>query len=539
MSQQQIPQPDVGSPALDVRGTDNQPSNVSVSGVGNSGPPSGEAVAHVGASNNYDPVLHQNWVATDTFTWTRGQIAGHMLWYCPIHPRYSNRYIKWISQIYNAWAGGLDYRFKIAGTGFHAGALMAVRLPPNIKPWTLKTLQDLTPFEYVVYDPKMLEMACEHIIDQRIQNFHWMDYDENNPSTFGGWIAVYVMIPLNTSSSGSPEISIQVYCKASPELRLLQMRPNPETDTTPKQHELDVLFSDMSYQANIWQPSQFNPSMVVLNNKIKSINDHTEVRKLDGTGLYNDSQLRGAGFNNELSFSISDSSLVTSKNLFHCQVDDENKLKNFKYQAQKADDPFMYFYVRDKSKKYFGHGTVKELVMPGNKLLEVHYVDGTFSETYPSHGELIVGFVKGYDKHLEGSDNPSPPLPVEESLVVFRDLHGTNQATQSHTMWNYLQQHPIILPEVETLVFTLFDEEAHLPVRFIRLWPNGLMSTNASKDDIIFRLDQRKFSMSYTYRLPATDPLPLNASHSQNALLLAASGAVQFGRTKNSKFNRK
>jgi hypothetical protein len=75
----------------------------------------------------------------------------------PITPLRANNIISYLAGIFNAWNGGLEYQAKVAGTGFHAGALGIARIPPNIDPTTLKTVSQFTAFEYSVIDPKTLE----------------------------------------------------------------------------------------------------------------------------------------------------------------------------------------------------------------------------------------------------------------------------------------------------------------------------------------------------------------------------------------------
>lgn len=130
-----------------------------------------------------------------------------------MHPSRVNPLVAYISEIYNTWGGGIEFNFKVAGTGFHAGALAFVRIPPNVSPQQFSSPTEWGAFEYVVMDPKTLEVLSIDVMDQRQLNFHFMKMDEKDPTSFGGYIACYVLIPLNTSSTGTQQIAIQAFAR--------------------------------------------------------------------------------------------------------------------------------------------------------------------------------------------------------------------------------------------------------------------------------------------------------------------------------------
>ena len=76
--------------------------------------------------------------------------------------------------MYNAFAGGFQFSLTIAGTGFHAGKLMVVRLPPNIHPTSLRRIQDVGAFPYYIIDPKTLETIVKSAMDQRDVMYHYL-----------------------------------------------------------------------------------------------------------------------------------------------------------------------------------------------------------------------------------------------------------------------------------------------------------------------------------------------------------------------------
>lgn len=183
-----------------------------------------EAEAHVGNTGMLDPIFYQQFVSLTQFVWSTTQPPGTLLWSTSISPKTSTRNLKHISQMYNLWVGGFDYQLKVGGTGFHAGALAIVRLPPNISPETLTTPADFSVFEYTIMDPKTLEAMAKNVCDQRRNFYHNMNEPLNSQDAIGGYIGVYVWLQLNTSSTGTSQIDVSVATRCAPDFAFLQMR---------------------------------------------------------------------------------------------------------------------------------------------------------------------------------------------------------------------------------------------------------------------------------------------------------------------------
>lgn len=191
------------------------------------------------AVHSDDPLYYiknQN-IPLERFTWSTSQLPGTILYTSPITPLRANHIISYLSGIFNCWAGGLDYQMKIAGTGFHAGDLGIARLPPNKDPSQYKTTRELGTFEYTSLDPKTLEAVAKEIADQRPIAYHYMSDDFSNPDNIGGYIVVFVILQLNTSSTGTNQVDVQIFNKAQPDFRMFQIVPpnvgnSPITDVT-------------------------------------------------------------------------------------------------------------------------------------------------------------------------------------------------------------------------------------------------------------------------------------------------------------------
>jgi len=206
--------------------------------------PASEIIPAVGAIDTIDRTVYSHWVQTSNLVWTTANAPSHLLWYTPISPLKSNAFIKHLSLMYNTWRGGFDYKFKIAGTGFHAGSLMVVRLPPNIKPLTLSTSASITAFPYMVVDPKLVECVSVSIMDQTSLMYHFTHLDENDPATFGGYIAVYVLQQLSTSSTGADRVTVEVFTKPAADFRFAQLIP-PNLGPDPSIKDLGELYLHM------------------------------------------------------------------------------------------------------------------------------------------------------------------------------------------------------------------------------------------------------------------------------------------------------
>jgi hypothetical protein len=215
-------------------------------------PTTQEAAPHAAAINNIDLYFYQQYVALANFTWSTTQIPGTLLWSSPITPRRAHANLAYLSQIYNIWVGSLEYQVKVAGTGFHAGALAVVRLPPNVDPSSLTGSSDFTVFEYTIIDPKTLECFAKNVCDQRNIMYHYMNREAGEEDfsrqSIGGYIAIYVLLQLNTSSTGASQIDVQVFNKAGMDFNLLQIRPLTVAGPLPDGLKFSLLWNDIATQ---------------------------------------------------------------------------------------------------------------------------------------------------------------------------------------------------------------------------------------------------------------------------------------------------
>lgn len=205
---------------------------------------SSEAVSHVGQDNPIDPFFFTQFVSLITFPWATTDAPGTLLWSAPIHPDHGNTFVAYLSKLYNAWAGSMDYRFKIAGTGFHGGALAIVRIPPNILPSSINDPTKFNAFEWQLFEVKELGSITKRVMDQRQVMFHYKPYLSTNINSFGGYIAVYVSQQLIASATGTNSVNVEVWHKLSEEFRFAQVKPTTVALNNQKFHDLADSFNN-------------------------------------------------------------------------------------------------------------------------------------------------------------------------------------------------------------------------------------------------------------------------------------------------------
>jgi len=114
---------------------------------------------------------------------------------------------------------------KVAGTGFHAGSIVFCRIPPNLDPTTITNPQDFTVFEWSFMDPKELDLKGFQVMDQKPFEYHYNPLNLDNPNSFGGHFAVFVQMPLATSSTGNQQVSVMVLNKCDENFNVAQVVP--------------------------------------------------------------------------------------------------------------------------------------------------------------------------------------------------------------------------------------------------------------------------------------------------------------------------
>lgn len=519
MSSVNAPQPEGVGPAEVFDSTAAAPHGPTISAVGNPAGPPQETPAHTGMMNTFDMKLHQQFVPIDTVTWSVTMTSGTLMWKKPIHPQFAHNGISYLAGLYNAWSGSMDYNFKVAGTGFHAGAIAIVRIPPNRKPEDFNTSSAWGLFEYVVIDPKTLEVESLGVSDQRPIAYHYMKYDEDTPNTFGGWIAMYCLLPLNTSATGSQQISIQVFNRPGMTFQFSQLiMPTSTVTSLPfpvcYQDKFDFshtnLLSTYPINANalILEPDKITTTMAVLN-----------CYTLDGKLLskYNkdDDWISGDPRSVLACNGISVSEGVTSvmfldvrkplgvpvlksaMTIIQTEGDEiyqwkKDELTECEYgQFEKSFEITWNCKVfKGASNNVFANVLVQEPVMPAK------WSDNTYAAV--AKGESIVHF--GY----RATD-------VTKGNVWGVQVSGLTDLFRTGVLADYL-------PSGQCFLFLLVDKSEGLPVAYMKLYKEGFFTTRAPSAQTIFSLANMKLVFdSYVMR---AEPIPVNNAYNVNRLLL-------------------
>jgi hypothetical protein len=490
---------------------------------------SADVVPHTGQANGYDPILNEQYICVSNLTWSTSQLPGTLLWSTRIHPDECNAFVGHISKMYNAWAGSLDFRVKVAGTGFHAGALYLVRLPPNIDPASLLTLQDITPFEYAMVDPKILDPVDRLVMDQRPILYHYRNpVDPADPNSFGGYFCIYVGIQLNTSSSGATNISLQVFSRAGPDLVFSQLRPLQQTGVTTF-GKVSTLFPSVANHPLATAPVflAVNPVSVVSPQwYYKSVNLNGEPN-CDGQTVKN------------MKVTLNDLGLVTQNDGYIAWAGGILTPGTAAATYPQADVGWMFDTLDWKSDTETHHemcynlgsyetvvvnspvagtGYIKFRVVPeaGSTQLRTSKSGSMVQVTSLFTGKHVDDTVALRWKHDDATGQQQWAPPLTESIITFdAHLHGGGYAepvVQSREMIDLLltgHYSGVIDPSTAILV-SVVDKETSLQVGYIKLYSNGIMTTRYSTTRVLFSWDKYQFIPIQT--MGANVPIPVNAS---------------------------
>nr|WPV63518.1 MAG: capsid protein [Wufeng shrew picorna-like virus 8] len=496
-----------------------------------------DVVPHTGQFNNYDPILNEQFIATANITWSTSQLPGTLLWSTRIHPDNCNQFIKHISQMYNAWAGSLDFRLKIAGTGFHAGALMVVRLPPNIDPTTLSTLSDVTAFEYALIDPKQLSVVDRSIMDQRNILYHYRNnLDPDDPNSFGGYFAVYVAMQLNTSSTGLNQINVQLWTRAGPDLIFSQLRP---ISVNPSAVGIDLFKLFFGDQATCALTGTRCLMKVQPSTQITTTIDQSAYRfKMDG--------LEASGLDpNRFK--------IFSKFRWNVSIDAPLKTFVIKTLPELYDDNSAYpawpYVATLGNSANFVTATIFGPV-GGQEITGFKNNSGTVPTQYLSFSNPYNGGVNNWTGDV-GSYNyatflGSLPLdfftqevqpmgeqyypytvskfapPISESIVLFAsEFSYMNSVKRQQTLEMIAAARKgtfkgILNPD-QAVLFEMKDRLTDLPVAYVKLYNDGSLTMKASSTEILYSYENYYFVPVFITQ--ATQPIPMSVEHARNYYL--------------------
>lgn len=510
MSQSHIPQPTaVGAPSEEVRSTDSAAPSPTISAIGVPGPDPAEAPTHAGASNSIDPVLYTQQIFCTTFPWTTKDQPGKLLFKMPVTPSKLNKILSTLSGIYNIWSGGIEFMCKIAGTGFHAGACTMVRFPPNIDPESYSGTKDWSAFEWVLFDPKMLEVASITIRDQRPTNYHYTVPEAETPASWdiAGYLAVFVDMSLNTSSSGSQSIQVQLWARPARDFQFVQLKmpqdiPSQDTFIVPREIARALDFSGHIADVETCAPFPYTPDKIIV--QPSSI-------KLLQKGLFNTFGLDG-----------------TPNTKY--QVVNEFRPPGFLFTSTITDNGMSFpdgYWDTAPAKgsqflMYNAAGVTGSATFngAGNNTWSIT-IDSYHEDGFPTGAKVEVFVRESTATSFYSDETALVAKTATESFILFQCVfNGALVTPQTSDMSRIFKSanYDNWIPNGSCALFTMIDTSENLPLGFAKLYKEGFMTTSASIDKIEYPIGNIKFTFSNF--IQRTDPLPVLPAYSQNRLLL-------------------
>lgn len=521
MSQSHIPQPNTtpAAPAETYSSTDEAPHGQTISKIQTPGPPPQEIPAHTTAFNGLDPMLYQQYMYCDSFTWSTSDTRGKLLWYKPVHPRSIHKVMDRLCTIYNAWGGSMNIQFKVAGTGFHAGALAFVKIPPNFDPKSLAAGFDWTVFPYEVIDVKALECDALQCGDQRQVAYHYTIGDPNDPKSWdhGGWIACFVYLGLNTAPSGTQQVQIMITAKPGNDFQFSQMKmPSIEDDIKldslpPGFEELcELKFKTLSFFGGTLG------RMHVLPSSITDSKRHSQTVVRFDTGEFFDEKavscFRAQRFWSVTSrvYMLIETPLAVTSNTTDQVTTHLTNKSDGGWDSLYSVAAFHHVIAPSGGKKAwdFNINSVKYNVDGDSSTVQIA-TSTKPPDDMPASRQYMLTAEGSLISTADGVLSFSPPL--SESIIAFSFSPISNSSGYIHQPLNFALQAlatPFLKPDMCCL-FALVDDE-ELPIMYVKMYPEGFFTTKARKDQytLVINTSKLKFQnfISRTTQIPENSP---------------------------------
>lgn len=519
-----IPQPESVAPTQQFTSVETAPHGPSVS-LEVPGIPPTEAVTHLGELNNIDNFFYEQDIHAATFNWTTRDEPGKLLWYIPISPQAMNKALSYISKLYIGWAGDFLITFKIAGTAFHAGNMVVVAFPPSEHPTKYAGSKNYTMFPWCAADPKTLEIMTITARDKRPMAYHYTDgFDfaggESNLN-IGGYIAAFVDLQLNTSSSGSQAIQVQVWSKCAPNFKFVFFRP-PTIEILPGQVEVPPM---LEYYLNFSLQST-NQNFIMSSNAIVA-------RKL--VAFSSDTKELTSGFYNTYNVEGEYTKEVVFKTDFY--LPDEPNIYTVKSNSTSAGvktirtAPFWEYHPNKETSWALAPTDTyvalclqfkEESDIQNNEYLWDHHGEiGNFPLDKPAIMPHPTDYKRARLQQTQFKHLPITASTPNESFLLFMDEFNDIWSIQHFGMTRYFKTGALKnwIPPGQCALFLLNDAEENLPIAYVKLYQKGFMTIDGTKDQIIY--DLFRMSLKFYGFLAQTDAMPLRTpAMAQNRLMV-------------------
>lgn len=449
-----------------------------------------EGPRHANVSNDdIMGYLKKQHVALKHFVWSTSQLPGTLLENIPITPLRANKIISYLSGIFNAWNGGLEYQVKVAGTGFHAGALGIARIPPNIDPTTLKTVAEFTAFEYSVIDPKTLEAISKHVSDQRPIMYHYMNDNFSDPNNIGGHFVIFVILQLNTSSTGTNQIEVEIFNKLASDFRFIQVVP----PSLPSQPNVDVekwnnLFSTPENHLHTIFP--YPITNMIINNSTLTSAAKVGLRNLAGELFLDDTYVEDVVGDvpvlNYMFYATSATNLIpvlNSSTQFNKQIVVTSNSPTFENINNSGT-----IIIQGVSPTNFNGNNAVTGANPGVYYYLSPTLNSAISATYPGV--------------------PTSSAPAGESLITFAmggSVSKPAMLTTRFLSFAFKTRQYLIAPN-EAVLCQIFSKNTGLPLAFLKIYYSGILTSNSQTTAI--NLDFNDLDIRFIQFMQASSPIP-------------------------------
>ncbi|APG76866.1 hypothetical protein 2 [Beihai sipunculid worm virus 5] len=474
-------------------------------------------VAHSGDVNVIDPYLKKHFILNSIFRWTTAMPAGTIIRKIPVHPSYANPQVQHLSQMYNLWAGSLDYKIEIAGTGFHGGRLLVAKVPPNLNPDDY-TPQGLTVFHNVEIEVKQSMGGTLTAIDQKNIVYHYNSGSKPElGSVDGGTLVIIVLYPLVLAAEQNGSVNLGLYSKLGDDFVFSQMQPVLQTTTYNPTHLNNMFrFDHRECLHPVVTACVFKKLRVSKNQKevyhglgfLAGADDTRRLFKEHRNDTRGCSNTDGTSATPVQGFTrIFESQVQFGLNIYH---NGGNGVTDQVYTAQGN--------VSNPAKGYvwLQHG-IHDAVQNEN----AYCAEGTKSHLDP---------IAWYEDPL-----CPPPAPVSttngEGIVYFQfDGDTTDRGClQDYTIMSMFRAGALEeLALGESVVFQLVDARTNNVLNYVRLHREGFMSAVMPATSTEY--DLRDIYLRYMEKLPVSNPLPgsqLAELTSQNYALNKAADALR------------
>lgn len=515
-----IPQPPVeaGAPGEQIESTDSAPmqQNLEVSMPSNSQ----EITPAVGEFNLIDPYFYTQNCQIATVTWTTSDQIGKLLWYIPISPQLMHKNLVYITRMYLAWTGDFEFMYKIAGTGFHAGMLTLVKLPPGVHPSKITNYRDFSTQPWEGSDAKMLGATSYYGRDIRPIKYHYVHPQPGTPEDYniGGYIALYVNLPLSTSASGVPRVDVGIWVKCAPNFRVGWVIPYDLYQDTSEAVMPETLKNALDWTGTAIAPIMSANALVAHYLKILPA-----ATKVINTGIYQCFSMQGD---------------ILSK--FYSNQGDE-VVNQGTWNVSSVSEDGKTMVLVDPSHPWQAspqlgliYAGTRNIVTPYIKSVDEVHADGKLVRTFTAdEGHSFKGIVPGDFLFVTyfhpdttkatwtvsgWTDNEiSSPL-ANESFVVY--ANNDVMSLQITELTRLFRNGALKdwLPIGSAALLTIYDSANNLPLRNVKLYRKGFMTTNAMADAAQFNINTVYFQ--YNGLISETGNIPTSQTMSRDFLLV-------------------